>query len=46
MTKEELIEIIDNYDNKCENTDTWYNSDLVESALSILSKVRNYLNEN
>jgi len=46
MTKEELIKSIENYETMCDESDTWYSSDLVEEALSILDSVKEYLNEN
>lgn len=47
MTKERLIEKIDSYLNACDNADTWYSSDLVEDALSLLESCKEFLqNEN
>ena len=45
MTKEELIKRIEGYENKCDESETWYDSGLVEDALSLLSFVKKYLNE-
>ena len=46
MTKEELIIILNYYEKKCENADTWFNSDLVEDSLSIVETVKEYLKDN
>ena len=46
MTKEELIEKIEKYETMCDESDTWYSSDLVEDALSLLDSIKKYLNEN
>ena len=46
MTKEELIKLLGNYTEECENADTWYNSDLVEESLNIVEIVKNYLTNN
>lgn len=46
MTKEELIKKLTDYENECENADTWFSSDLVEDALSLIDKVKEYLENN
>lgn len=46
MTKEELIEDIEKYETMCDESDTWFNSNLVEKALSLLDSIKKYLNEN
>jgi hypothetical protein len=46
MTKEELIKDIEKYEKYCDESDTWYRSDLVEDALSLLDSVKTFLNEN
>lgn len=45
MEKKELIDKINNFFNICDESDTWFNKDLVEDALSLLEECKNFLSE-
>ena len=45
-TKKQLIEEIEKYEKYCDESDTWYRSDLVEHALSLFDDIKKYLNGN
>lgn len=46
MSKEELIKALTDYEEICDNADTWFDSDLVEDALSLIDSVKEYLQNN
>jgi len=46
MSKEELIKALIDYEEECDNADTWFSSDLVEDALSLINSVKEYLQNN
>ena len=46
MSKEELIKALTDYEEMCDNADTWFDSDLVEHALSLIDSVKEYLQNN
>lgn len=44
MENKDLVKKIDEFLNMCDEADTWYDKDLVEDALSLLEKCRDFLN--
>jgi len=41
-----LIKALTDYEEMCDNVDTWFDSDLVEEALSLIDSVKEYLQNN